>query len=137
MIGAQLAAGPSSSSSSQGPAHPPLAIPLDKPVAIGEYRLREQLGAGGMGVVYKAVHARLDRHVAIKFPRYAAGLDRRATARYVREARLIGRLTHPHIVRALDAGDSPYGPYLVTEFIDGETLEVRVRRPRELPRAVQ
>jgi formylglycine-generating enzyme required for sulfatase activity len=51
----------------------------------------------------------------------------------MREARLIGRLSHPHIVQALDAGDSPYGPYLVTEFIDGETLEARVRRDGPLP----
>jgi formylglycine-generating enzyme required for sulfatase activity len=126
-------AGSSTPPADLGPAHPPLAIPLDQPVLIGEYRLIKQLGAGGMGVVYKAVHTRLDRHVAIKFPRYAAGLDRRATARYVREARLIARLAHPHIVQALDAGDSPYGPYLVTEFIDGETLEARVHRDGPLP----
>ncbi|MEX2170266.1 MAG: serine/threonine-protein kinase [Pirellulales bacterium] len=105
----------------------------DQPVTVGEYRLLEQLGSGGMGVVYKAIHRRLDRFVAIKFPRFAAVLDRRSAARFLREAMLIGRLAHPHIVRALDAGESLYGPYLVTEFIDGETIDVLVRRAGPLP----
>ena len=115
-------------------AAPPREIQLcDHSVQVGEYRLLEQLGSGGMGVVYKAVHTRLDRCVAIKFPRFAAALDPRSAARFLREARMIGRLNHPHVVRALDAGESVYGPYLVTEFIEGETLEDRVRRAGPLP----
>lgn len=113
---------------------PPRPIRLDgEAVSAGEYRLLAQLGSGGMGVVYQAMHVRLDRLVAIKFPRFAAALDPRAAARFLHEARMIGRLDHPHIVRALDAGDSEYGPYLVTEFIAGETLEDMVRRTGPLP----
>ncbi|MGD9635800.1 MAG: bifunctional serine/threonine-protein kinase/formylglycine-generating enzyme family protein [Pirellulales bacterium] len=98
------------------------------PQQIGEYRLLERLGAGGMGVVYKARHERLGRFVAIKFPRFAAALDPPMARRFLREVRLVGRLAHPNIVRATDAGQSPVGPYLVTEILEGETLEALVRR---------
>ena len=110
-----------------------------QPQQVGDYRLIERLGAGGMGVVFKAIHTRLDRPVALKFPRFAALLDAGAAARFVREAKLLGKLQHPHIVRALDAGDSEHGPYLVTEFIEGETVEQLVRRagPLEFRRALQ
>lgn len=100
---------------------------------VGEYRLVERLGAGGMGVVFKAMHTRLDCVVAIKFPRFAAPFDPSLAARFVREAKLLGQLRHEHIVRALDAGDSPHGPYLVTEFIDGETIDALVKREGPLP----
>jgi eukaryotic-like serine/threonine-protein kinase len=118
---------------------PPREIRLaDRTVQVGEYRLVEQLGSGGMGIVYKAVHSRLDRFVAIKFPRFVAALDPRSAARFLREARMIGRLNHPNVVRALDAGESIYGPYLVTEYIEGETLEELVRRsgPLSIDQAV-
>ena len=105
----------------------------DQPLQVGEYLLLEQLGSGGMGIVYKALHVRLQRSVAIKFPRVAALLDPQAAARFFREAKLVGQLQHPHIVMALDAGDSDYGPYLVTEFIEGETVEALVRRAGPLP----
>jgi serine/threonine-protein kinase len=97
-------------------------------VDVGEYRLLERLGGGGMGVVYKAQHRRLARLVAVKFPRFAGELDHQCAARFVREARLLGRLEHKHLVPALDAGESPYGPYLVTAFVEGETLETLVKR---------
>lgn len=99
-----------------------------EPIQVGEYRLLGMLGTGGMGVVYKALHTKLDCLVAMKFPRIAEVLDTRAAARFLREARLIGRLKHPNIVRAFDAGESPYGPFLVTEFVEGETVEALVRR---------
>ena len=60
-----------------------------------------------MGVVFKAIHSRLGRTVAIKFPRLVATMDRSLIARFMREARLLGRLDHEHIVRALDAGNLP------------------------------
>ncbi len=113
---------------------PPQQIALgEEPLQVGEYLLLERLGSGGMGVVYKALHVRLQRLVAIKFPRFAALLDPHSAARFLREAKLVGQLQHPHIVMALDAGDSRYGPYLVTEFIEGETVESLVRRAGPLP----
>jgi eukaryotic-like serine/threonine-protein kinase len=117
----------------------PRTVPLrrielgERPLQVGEYQLLEKLGSGGMGVVYKALHVRLQRFVAIKFPRFAAVLDPQSAARFFREAKLVGRLRHPNIVMALDAGASAYGPYLVTEFIAGETLEALVRRTGPLP----
>ena len=95
----------------------------------------ERFGAGGMGVVFKAIHSRLDCVVAIKFPRFATPFDPALAARFIREAKLLGQLRHAHIVRALDAGDSPHGPYLVTEFIDGETIDSLVKRDGPLPLA--
>ena len=81
-----------------------------------------------MGIVFKALHTKLDSLVAIKFPRFAEALDRPSALRFLREARIIGRLRHQNIVRALDAGESQYGPFLVTDFIDGETVEDLVQR---------
>lgn len=102
-------------------------------VTVGEYQLTETIGSGGMGVVFKARHLRLDRFVAIKFPRFGAGHNELVATRFLREARVIGALDHPNIVRALDAGDSPFGPYLVTELVDGESVEQRVQRDGALP----
>lgn len=128
-----LSGAASQSALSQGseadPACPVTSIDqaIDELEVIGEYQLMERLGSGGMGVVYKALHLRLGCHVAIKFPRFAALLDPSHTQRLLREARVIGRLRHEHIVRALDAGESPLGPYLVTEFISGGTVSKLVR----------
>lgn len=112
----------------------PLPTPDEgTPISVGEYRLLGKLGAGGMGVVYKALHTKLDCMVAMKFPRAAEELDRGSAARFLREARLVARLKHTNIVRALDAGESRYGPFLVTEFVEGETLESLVQREGPLP----
>ena len=95
---------------------------------LGDYRLVEKLGAGGMGVVYKAVHAELDRVVALKV--LSAGLvdDEEVIARFKREIKAVGQLDHPHIVRALDARRIGETHFLVMEFIDGTDWEQLVRR---------
>jgi serine/threonine protein kinase len=112
----------------------PLQIPDEgEPITLGEYRLLGKLGSGGMGVVYKALHTKLDCLVAMKFPRFSEVLDSQAAARFLRESRLIARLKHANIVRAFDAGESPYGPFLVTEFVAGETVEALVQREGPLP----
>lgn len=97
------------------------------PIMVGEYRLQEPLGSGGMGVVFRATHVRLQRAVAIKFPRLGGWHDSELSARFLREARVIGGLEHRHIVRAFDAGDSSFGPYLVTEFVEGKSIDDIVR----------
>lgn len=121
----------------------PLAAPapaLSRPVPVagdrvGEYRLVEVVGEGGMGTTFRAVHLRLGRTVAVKVLRPALLHDSKAVARFHREARAIGRLQHPNIVTATDAGDADWVLYLAMELVAGETLSQRVRRAGPLPAA--
>jgi eukaryotic-like serine/threonine-protein kinase len=88
---------------------------------VGAYVVQGRLGAGGMGVVYRALDTKLNRQVAIKFlPDHLAGAA--AHSRFQREARLASSLNHPHIVTVHDAGELDGRQYLVTEFVDGGTL---------------
>src|SRR5512143_707397 len=89
---------------------------------IGSYRLESQLGEGGMGTVYRALDAKLNRPVAIKFLSDDLA-DAAARRRFQREAQMASSLNHPHIVTVYDAGDFEGRQYLVTEFIDGGTLK--------------
>jgi TolB-like protein/Flp pilus assembly protein TadD len=83
---------------------------------------------GGMGEVYRAVDLRLDRTVALKIlPAHLSGSPERRQ-RFQREARTISSFSHPHICRVYDVGDHAGVEYLVMEFLDGETLEARLRR---------
>src|SRR5262245_21926066 len=100
---------------------------------LDEYWLLEQIGEGGMGTTYKALHARLERIVALKVLRPQLARDPAAAARFHREMRAIGRLHHPNIVQATDAGEARGLLYLVMEFVTGETLSARVRRNGALP----
>jgi WD40 repeat protein/serine/threonine protein kinase len=93
-----------------------------------DYDLLEKLGEGGMGAVYKARHARLDRVVAIKVLPQDRTRDKRAVARFDREMKAVGRFEHANIVRALDAGEHEGTHYLVMEFVDGLDLSHVVRR---------
>ena len=92
----------------------------------GKYRIDKQLGAGGMGNVYLATHLGTTRVVAVKViaPRWAA--EPQFLARFQREARACGRLRHPNIVNVTDFGIAKAAggdmPYLVMEFLDGQTL---------------
>jgi len=98
------------------------------PIVLGEYELLEELGRGGMGRVFLARHTRLDRVVALKLlPKSRLG-DPQAMARFEREMRAIGRLSHPRIVHAYDAREIDGQPALVMEFVDGFDLAELVRR---------
>jgi len=89
----------------------------------GRYRIERELGRGGMGVVYLAFDAQLERRVAIKTLDVAA-VDPRLAARLRREAQLVGALEHPGIVPVHDLGfDAEGTPYYVMRYVDGETLE--------------
>ncbi len=94
----------------------------------GRYRLDHLIGRGGMAAVWSATDTVLDRSVAIK--RLHAGLlaDEEHAERFRREAVLVARLSHPNLVRLLDRGEDPDGPYLVMELVDGENLRARIRR---------
>jgi len=103
------------------------------PTQLGEYRLLGKLGSGGMGRVYKALHTRLDRTVALKLLPKGRLEDQRAVARFEREMRAIGQLDHPNIVRAHDAREIDGQPVLVMEYIDGLDLSTVVERCGRLP----
>ena len=95
---------------------------------LGAYRIVEQLGQGGMATVFKAYHAALDRYVAIKVLHPAFKTDPNFQARFQREARVVARLEHAHIVPVYDYAEHNGAPYLVMKFIEGETLKARLLR---------
>jgi WD40 repeat protein/anti-sigma factor RsiW len=103
------------------------------PGQLREYRLLEKLGEGGMGTLYKALHTRLKRVVALKVLPSGRMNDPAAVARFQREMEAVGRLNHPHIVRATDAGEVDGTHFLVMEFIAGQTLAQLVEARGPLP----
>src|SRR5438132_793223 len=96
------------------PAAPP-ARPA-RPDRLGQYVLLELLGQGGMGAVYKARHALLDRVVALKVLAPARLADPQAVARFLREIKAVGKLDHPNLVRGTDAGQAEGRHFLVMDF---------------------
>ena len=94
-----------------------------QPKQLGDYELLREIGTGGMGVVYKAVQKYLNQLVAVKILPQRYSDDPQAVLRFRREMFLLGELNHPNIVRALYAGESKGLHYLVTELVDGPTLQ--------------
>ena len=92
------------------------------PQQIGQYRLVEKLGQGGMGAVYKAFHTKLKRTVAVKLLPAYRQRSPQAVSRFHREMEAVGRVDHPNIVRAHDAGEADGQFFLVMEFVEGATL---------------
>ena len=92
------------------------------PATLRDYRVEGVLGEGGMGTVYRAMHTRLGRPVALKLLTASRRLDPDASARFEREMRAIGALRHPNIVHATDAGEVDGVPFLVMELLDGRDL---------------
>jgi len=90
---------------------------------LGRYELLEQVGSGGMAVVYRGRDTALDREVAVKLLHPHLATAKESRARFSREARAVARLAHPGIVEIYDfAGDAAVESYLVTEFVRGRTL---------------
>jgi eukaryotic-like serine/threonine-protein kinase len=104
----------------------------------GRYRLDARVGAGGMSTVYRAHDETLQRQVAIKLLNREVSSDSDQLERFRREARAVAQLSHPHIVGVIDAGEDDNRPYIVFEYIEGETLKERIRRQGRLsiPEAV-
>src|SRR5512146_3360063 len=92
---------------------------------LGPYEVEARVGAGGMGVVYRARDTRLDRIVAIKVLPSGLSRNREARQRLEREARVISALSHPHVCRLYDVGHQDGLDYLVMESLEGETLQER------------
>ncbi len=101
---------------------------------IGPYRIAKFLRAGGMGEVYQAIDTRLERAVAIKFFPRAFGTVHCPLDHFDREARAASALNHPHICTIYDVGDYQGRPFLVMEFLEGESLKDRIAgKPLLLP----
>src|SRR6187431_1443274 len=97
------------------------------------YRLDEKIGSGGMSSVYRAFDPTLERWVAIKLMHRDISNDPDQLARFRREARAVAQLNHPHVVTVIDAGEDDGAPYIVFEYVEGETLKDRIRRLGRLP----
>ncbi|MDQ7779061.1 MAG: protein kinase [Planctomycetota bacterium] len=104
--------------------------PFDK------YVLQDELGRGGMGVVYKAYDAQLDRHVAIKVMADEFTASTTDVSRFEREARVLARLHHPNVIKVHDIGVRDSRHYYVMDLLRGETLETVLKREKRLPERV-
>ncbi len=102
------------------------------------YRLDAKVGTGGMSTVYRAFDTVLERQVAIKLMHREIAGESDQLERFRREARAVAQLNHPHVVGVIDAGeegetDGFTTPYIVFEYVEGETLKERIRRNGGLP----
>ena len=100
---------------------------------IGRYTIIDKIGSGGMGEVYLADDSELDRRVALKFLPDRLLDDEQAMARFRREAQATARLNHPNIVTIHEVGDHRGHPFIAMEYIQGETLDSRIKREELTP----
>ena len=101
---------------------------------LGPYEIQSPLGAGGMGEVYRARDARLNRDVAIKILPASFSVDPERLQRFAQESRAAAALNHPNILSIYDIGDDRGAPYVVSELLEGETLRDRLRNGALSPR---
>ena len=102
-------------------------------VLSNRYRLDSKLGSGGMSTVYLALDQTLERWVAIKILHREMSDQPDQLERFRRESRTVAQLSHPNVVSVIDAGDDAGHPYIVFEYVKGETLKQRIDRLRRLP----
>jgi eukaryotic-like serine/threonine-protein kinase len=97
-------------------------------VLSGRYKLEAKLGSGGMSTVYLARDATLDRQVAVKVMHREMSEQEDQLERFRQEARAVAKLSHPNVVAVIDAGEDGGHPYIVFEYVEGETLKQRIAR---------
>jgi serine/threonine-protein kinase len=97
-------------------------------VLSGRYRLEAKLGSGGMSTVYLARDTTLDRPVAVKVMHREMSEQADQLERFRQEARAVAKLSHPNVVSVIDAGEDGGHPYIVFEYVEGETLKQRIGR---------
>src|SRR5579884_1215528 len=115
----------------QGPKSREIELPT---VVGGRYRLIEYRGGGGMAKVYKGIDQTLQREVAVKLINPELRVEREFDARFEREARIASQLSDPHIVVVHDFGiDETHGPFLVMEYLQGQSLRERLQKEGPLP----
>src|SRR5690349_14266838 len=95
---------------------------------LGAYRIVRCIATGGMGAVYEAEHRELRKRVAIKTPFTEAGLSPEGRARFVQEGKTASKLRHPHVVDITDVGEEGTIAYLVMEYLEGESLSIKIVR---------
>jgi hypothetical protein len=101
-------------------------------ITIGPYAIESELGAGGMGTVYRAVHVETSESVAVKVLSAPMAREPGLVERFRREIESLQKLTNPHIVRFLDSGEHEGTYYYSMELVEGETLTARLRRVKRL-----
>jgi serine/threonine protein kinase len=108
---------------------------MDVPQIIaGRFKIEREIGTGGMGTVYLATHLGLERPVAVKIIRREFAGDADVAERFLREARTMAKLRHPHAAMIFDAGNLPDGRhFIVMEFVEGETLSQALAREGRFP----
>jgi eukaryotic-like serine/threonine-protein kinase len=111
---------------------PGLTSPIGSTLS-GRYRLISKLGSGGMSTVYLAEDETLERSVAVKVMHAGISDQPDQIERFRREARAVAQLSHPNVVAVIDAGEDGGHPYIVFEYVEGETLKQRIDRMNRLP----
>lgn len=96
------------------------------PERIAGFEVHEKIGGGAVGTVYKARQVSLDKIVALKLLHQSLSKHPKFVEQFIREAKAVGKLNHPHIVHAIDAGEVDGYDYLAMEYVDGETLKDRI-----------